>query len=385
MILRAPPLNSSDEWLNKMRSIGDPPVDALVSEHLARSPKDLGSLLHDLFRTSRMPNDHPLVSAYMQLFPIVDVGDRRRVEQGQRLFELFGPEILLTLGSCALPLAYAAGNGVQVIYRARRLKEDPVRRLCDTAQMVLNVMQPGQLQNGRVGWYSSRKVRLIHALVRHHVQLDPTDPWRADWGTPINQEDQAGTLLTFSVAVLHGLKTMGATISQDDADAYVFAWSEIGRLLGVDDSLLPTNERDGAELASRIGERQIRWTVEGAELANQTAAAVETLFPIKGYGVSLTHFFLENTPFGAKVARTLGLPEPNWTKWLVRLRAASKRAVLWLLNWVPGARRRRSFFARHFAQAMILLRRPDGNAPFAVPDGVLKQWALHEKKDPVRR
>jgi hypothetical protein len=371
-------VNTSDEFLNRMRGIGDRVVDPIVAAHLAQRPAEVGSLLRELFQTTRMPDGHPLVVEYLRALPNIEIGGRE-IEQGQSLFDLFGPEILLTLGACALPLAYAAGNGAQVIYRARRLKEDPLRRLCDTAQMVINVMQPGELQPGMLGWRSARKVRLIHALIRHHVQSDPRAPWNSDWGTPINQEDQAGTLLTFSVAVLRCLRRMGAKFSQADADAYVFAWSSVGRLLGVDESLLPTVEADAALLAGRIGERQIHQTSEGKDLAVQSMKALESLFSIKGYSGSLTHFFLEDTPFGVKVAHTLQLPEPNWTRKLVQLRAAQKRLVLALLPLVPGARRRRSYFARHFLQAMILLKRPGENAPFEVPDRLVVKWFLSRR------
>jgi hypothetical protein len=369
-------LNYSDASLDEMRSVGDAAVDHLVSEYFARRPDETGMLLGELFRTTRAPEGHPLVASAMRIIPSHAVGDPR-IERGQGVFELFGPEILLILGSCALPLAYAAGNGARVVYRARRLKDDPIRRLCDTAQMVVNVMQRGQLAPGGVGFRAARKVRLIHALVRHRIQTDRGDPWNsAHWGTPINQEDQAGTLLTFSVAVLHGLRMMGAKISADDADAYVFAWSAIGRQLGVIDSLLPANEAEALALAARIGERQVRPTAEGRDLAKQTMQAVETLFPFRGYAAALTYFFLQDTPFGAMVAQTLALPEPNWTMRLVRLRAVQKGVVLSLLNSVPGARRRRSFVATRLVQKMILVKRPDGSAPFEVPDRFANRWAM---------
>jgi hypothetical protein len=359
-----------------MRRVGDPLVDPLVSEYVARHPSDAGSLLGALFRTSRMPENHALVAAYAKTLPAIvfSAADRARIERGQRVFELLGPEILLVLGTYALPLAYAAGDGVQVVYRARRLKEDPVRRLCDTAQMVINVMQPGQLDDGGVGWYSTRKVRLIHALVRHHVQTDPANPWSMAWGVPINQEDQAGTLMSFSVAVLGALKKMGAKIGPEDSAAYVFAWTAIGRMLGIDESLLPASENEAATLARRIGERQFRPTPEGKELTEQLLGVVERLSPVNGYALSLTHFFVDDGVFGPNVASALQLPAPNWTKRLVSLRAAQKRVVLGLLDRVPGARRRRSFVARRFAQALILLQRPDKNVPFEVPAKWRAEW-----------
>lgn len=367
----------TDRDLERLRRVGDPPVDALVERHVARfGPQSLRSLIAELFRSSSMPEGNELVAALRREVRPVEVENWQLIERGQRLFELYGPEILLTLGSYSLPLAYAAGNGVQVIARARRLKDDPVRRLCDTAQMVVNVMQVGALQPGEIGERSAQKVRLIHGLVRHEVESYGNDPWRLEWGKAINQEDMAGTLLTFSAAPLQALRRMGARVSEADANAYIAAWSLVGRLLGVDASLLVSCEDAARSLALRIGQRQLRATTEGRELNAQLLRAVESLFPLKGYALSLTHFFLEDTVFGGDVTAILGLPNANWTKWVVRGRAAEKRAVLALLDSMPGARKRRSFVARHVTQKMILLRRPDAIGPFEVPASLRQHWGL---------
>ncbi|WNG49121.1 DUF2236 domain-containing protein [Archangium minus] len=370
--------NASSEWLDRMRSVGDPGVDELIADHVAtRGPESLDRLLRELFRTQRVPEADPLVRSYLPALPRIDLVDRDVIARGQHLFGLYGPEVLMILGSYSLPLAYAAGHGVQVVYRSRRLKDDPIRRLCDTAQMVVNVMQPGELEEGGVGWLATRKVRLIHALVRRRVQLDAANPWRAEWGLPINQEDQAGTLLTFSIATLHGLRRMGARVTSAEADAYIAAWSAVGRLLGVEPSLLPSSEEEAALLALRIGVRQVRPTPEGRQLTAQLLNSVQTLFPVPGYAASLTHFFLQDTVFGKNVAAALELPKANWTRWVVTVRAAQKRTILRWLDWVPGARRRRSWVARQFAQRMILHKRPDADTPFDVPQAFRGRWGLH--------
>jgi hypothetical protein len=361
--------------MDQFRTIGDPIVDRLVQDHLEASPGELGPLLGQLFSTPKLP-EHPLIAAYLAQFPEEALGDAATVTRGQELFELYGPEVLLVLGSCSLPLAYAAGNGVQAVARARRLKDDPIRRLCDTAQMVINVMQPGELAVGGIGWSSARKVRLIHALVRRLVQADPRSPWDPAWGTPINQEDQAGTLLTFSIGVLHGLRRMGAVISTTQGDAYVRAWGAVGALLGVDGALLPETEADAAALAMRIGARQIRKTPEGQELSRSLLEAVESVFPFPGYAASLCHFFLSDTAFGASVADVLGVPAPNWTGWLVRARAAQKRVMFRWLERLPGAKWRRSLVARHVVQGLLSWRRPDARAAFEIPERWKLAWQL---------
>lgn len=369
--------NDVERLLQAVREIGDPEVDPLVQEYFASAAREaVGGLMKSLFREGVMPADHPLIQRFTAALDArPDPPLAPAFARGQRLFELYGPEILLTLGSYAVPLAYAAGNGVQVIYRARRLKDDPIRRLCDTAQMVINVMQPGGLSRGEIGWRSVRKVRLIHAVIRHVVTSHDT-PWDPSWGRPINQEDQAGTLLTFSVGAIHGLRLMKASISKQEADDYMEAWAAVGRLLGVEERLLPVDELEGAELAKTIGARQHRASPEGQELMSHLLEAVGSLFPFKGYAVSLSHFFLDSTVYGENVVQILKLPKANWTRYLVGARARQKSLVLRLLEWVPGAKRRRRAVARNLVQGMLLLKRPDSQAPFEVPPGWIARWRL---------
>lgn len=54
--------------------------------------------------------------------------------------------------------------------------------------MLINVMQPGSLAEGGLGACSAIKVRLVHALIRRHVELlERPGPWPAAYGKPINQ------------------------------------------------------------------------------------------------------------------------------------------------------------------------------------------------------
>ena len=75
----------------------------------------------------------------------------------------------------------------------------------------------------------------------------------AAWGAPINQHDQAGTALLFSIIVLEGLRQLGMRIPWREAEAYVHLWRWSGWLIGVDPELLPATEAEGIRLAQLIG------------------------------------------------------------------------------------------------------------------------------------
>src|SRR5207237_333361 len=145
--------------------------------------------------------------------------------------------------------------------------------------------------------------------------------WPDTFGTPINQEDLAGTLLTFSVLVLHGLRKIGARITADEEIGYLEVWRHVAVILGIDERLVATRVAEAERLAVRIGRRQIRRSDEGRTLARQLSKAVDGLFPIPGYGLSLMHFFLDDSLFGIDLASILELPPANWTRALVQARA----------------------------------------------------------------
>lgn len=367
----------TDDDLDAHRERGDERLDALVS---ALPPETVGQLLGALFRTDRLPEDDARFDAFMAALPEVRPEKPESIATGQALFRLFGPEILLVLGSYSLPAAYAAAHGVQVISRARRLEDDGKRRLCETAQMVINLMVEGGLEPGGIGARSARKVRLMHALVRQHVLTSKGAPWSRSHGVPINQEDLAGTLLTFSVLVLDGLAKVGARVSPSEQLGWCELWRHVGTLLGLDPRLSAANVDSALELAAQIGRRQFRPSAEGRHLARELVKVVDALFPIRGYGLSLMHFFLDDRIFGVNLATIVDLPKPNWTAALVRARAIQKRFMLDWLERLPGARRRRRWLAGSFAQQLILLQRPDKLSPFEVPPSLLRHWQLARSK-----
>lgn len=366
-------MSVTDNELDALRLQTDEALDPLVAQLPASA---LGELLGVLFRSDHLPEGDARWSALLGRLPALPVAEPAAIAAGQELFRLFGPESLLVLGCYSLPAAYAAANGVQVIYRARRLEDDGVRRLTETAQMVLNVMVAGGLEPGGIGARSALKVRLMHALVRQHVRTLREPAWSAAFGEPINQEDLGGTLLTFSLLVLDGLRKIGAPVSPDAERGYYALWSHVGALLGVDARLRPANAEEALALAARIGRRQFRASGEGRHLARELVKVNDSLFPVAGYGLSLMHFFLEQTPFGVDLAHVLSLPPPNWTRLLVRARAAHKRVLLGWLPHVPGAERRRRALSGFFAQRLVLLQRPDARSPFEVPPELWQRWRL---------
>ena len=128
-----------------------------------------------------------------------------------------GPEAIANLLCYSLPFCYAARKGVQVLALTSRLYTNPTRRVVETAQIVVAVPRPGGLAAGGTGVRTAQKVRLMLAGVRHQIGSYPG--WNPEFGKPINQEDMAGTLLSFSWVIIDGLRQLGLHIDEQRAEA----------------------------------------------------------------------------------------------------------------------------------------------------------------------
>jgi hypothetical protein len=237
------------------------------------------------------------------------------IEAAQNLFVDHGPEILTTLGCYALPSAYAAAKGVKVLHQTAYLANRPNRRLFRTMQMVVDVMEPGGLGPDGHGIRTIQKVRLIHAAIRYQLRHDAAHKWDASFGVPINQEDLAGTLLTFSFLAVDGLRKLGANISIEAAQTYLDAWCGIGSLMGVVPEMIPDNLEDGANLRNHISRRQFAPSDEGREMTRALIEMLQKNSPplMEGIPTGLMRLFMER-----EIADYLGIPESRLQEHLAK-------------------------------------------------------------------
>jgi ER-bound oxygenase mpaB/B'/Rubber oxygenase, catalytic domain len=161
----------------------------------------------------------------------------------------------MVLGLKSLVLGYASPGGNKPLVLSGRLEEQAGRRLNETARFVQATIAPGGMRPHAPGWQLTLNVRLIHAQVRRMILR--SGRWdEAAWGAPINQHDELGTSLLFSVIVLEGLRQLGVRITRSDSDAYMQLWRWSGWLMGVNLELLPGTEAEGRRLGEIIAATQ---------------------------------------------------------------------------------------------------------------------------------
>ena len=248
--------------------------------------------------------------------------DREKIALGQRLFSRYVPLVLFILQYKSLPLCYSCKNGAKILHLTGRLtqrygKGKIMGRLADTAQMVIHAMSEGGFEPKGKGLATIQKVRLIHAMVRAYIRNPRQNPegWDStNLGEPINQEDMAGTLMSFAPVVLSGLEQLNVSISEQEREGYMHCWKIIGHLMGVDADLLPDSYEEGQLLATRILQHQAAPSQEGLELV-QTCIGLprkftpERIFPdVHEY---MVRYFLRDASeaTGLDIGEIIGTPE----------------------------------------------------------------------------
>lgn len=314
-------LRWSDPLLDLLRTAGDPYADAVIADHIAAlhgvdsgsaGHAAVGTLFTTLIRTRDFApaeiSDH--ITKYFETAGWPAWADAEKVRAGEKLFQRIGPVVLMLLYFKALPECYVCWRGAEVLLRTGRMTEGPAspdvvreigtaptakleRRVLETAQFIIDVMAPGGLVPNGKGVQAARKVRLIHAAIRHFIHADarrhpgvvattmgPHIGWDFETlGEPINQEDYLGTLMAFSVAMLEGAHMLGLDIDDDERDAYIHCWNLVGHFVGLRDEILPRDFADARHLMDRILERHTGASDAGRLLATALMDLATDMLP----------------------------------------------------------------------------------------------------------
>jgi hypothetical protein len=379
----------TDALLDRMRELGDPVADTPVAAVLERGGVDaVNAMMQTLVRVDQpVPAQLPdeLRDYLATTLPLPQWADMGKIRRGQQLFETWGIEIALCLFCASLPSAYAAAKGVKVLYLTAQLDTNTRRRVMETAQFLIDVLTAGGLDERGTGRRTIQRVRLMHAAVRHLIKArNEQKPglWHPDWGTPINQEDLAGTLLSFSyVVVVDAMRRLGAHIPVEDVDAYLHLWNVIGHLLGVRDELMVRDITDATALVDAIRRRQFKASPEGQDMTDALLRLLDELTPL--------HRFDDIIPplirhlIGDETADLLDVPHSNLGDEITRFDRVAKRFYVDAFGHGDRDSARYEMlsrlarpFGRELLRALFTLERGGDRAAFAIPDHLARSWEL---------
>ncbi|MEI8048857.1 MAG: oxygenase MpaB family protein [Bacteroidota bacterium] len=266
--------NWTVDFLEKKRKLTDDLADNTVSEIMEKKEvARINQLFQMITRDdNHLPADAPdeIKEYFRKTAVLPDWADQDLIDLGQQIYIRHGIWISLLLSNKSLPECYACAKGAEVLHRTARLDEQQgsmetfSRRIAETAQFVVFAMSPGGLSpNGR-GLVAAQKVRLIHAVIRYHLRKQNWDP--ALYDEPINQEDMAGTLMSFSALILQGMEQLGIVLEPVEKEAYIHCWRVIGHVIGLHDDIIPENSDDALKLGNSILDHQIARSKQGSEL-----------------------------------------------------------------------------------------------------------------------
>lgn len=257
------------------------------------------------------------------------------------------------------------------------------------------------------GYIAAKKVRMLHASMRFMLMnpgvMKPrgkgseamadkfakahgSTPWPAEeLGVPVNQEDLAFTLLTFSYLIPRGLEKIGGKISLEEKEAFLHLWRVVGHIMGLREDLMTDDWDEARKLYKRIHKLQAGSSPEGIALTEAVMGFLKAYLP-NAFGISKR---IPVTLIGAQMGPDAELLFSEENKKILnsfrsKISMTTLRAVLWtftrryrrLLDYIPITRR---VFEDNFFRASTMMveswRDEYTRKPFYVPVTV-NSWKL---------
>ena len=387
-----------------MRAIGDPEADEVVRQVFERRQfSELNAFVSSLSGAAALPDNLPT-----EIRAFVDRTSARpewvqdmHLRRAEHFFVRHGLASMMALVCASLPECYTMRRGVRILALTRQLGAHVDRRLHQTALMVLAVMGPHGLDRGGPGVVQAQRVRLIHAAIRHLVLLGqaPQDAtpdegygplqskvsrsigeamaragfrWSvADDGQPLNQEDLAFTLLTFSYVLPLAMARFGVPVSEDDHLDFLHTWNVVGAYLGVRRELMPQTVDDAVYLLEQIKRRQWGPSEDGAFLTDRLVCFVQDHVLRLRVLAPLAPIFVR-AMVGDDAARVLGLNTRHHTGVIVFHQVVARliralNAVGSVLGRFHPLRHLGMAIGRKTIQFLYAYTAEYGGAPLAIP------------------
>jgi len=394
------------EWLQNFRSLADPVADDLITFIENKSDfTAVHELFHHLVRNTdvRSSTQDPLNAYFTQHAALPEWANKSQIAMAQQVFAKHGPAISSILLFKALPTCYACGNGARILNMTGRLTatKDSVsslsRRLMETAQFVTNVMAPGAFDAEGKAVLSILKVRLMHASIRYYIikavknapnNLDPNLPNLEVEGLPINQEDMAGTFLSFSIMITRGLRQLGIELSDAEERAFLHNWRVVSYMIGLDMRLLPEEPNDAWNLGVAIVKHQAQESTWGRELVASNFQFIHSLMPgtmFDGFPEHFTSFFLQDieAAVGLPLRSMLNIKDHNDTKdeFMLKLLKMNFKFVDEEEKKSPIFTQFMEHFNMNLLSGMQKYYNSEKQALFEIPPALRGQWDLEDAGD----
>lgn len=386
--------------LDHLRNTGDQLADSVVKQIYAEGELEaVNRLMVSLIRNDQMiPDDlpEPAKNFLHETSKLPSWANPDLIKKGEELFLRYMTIPTVLLPCASLPECYSLKNGVQVLWMTQQLNHHVHRRLLETAYLVIETMTVGGLSPGGRGIRAIQRVRLLHAAIRYLILTPPSEnpeapqsfadvlaqsSWKPEFGIPINQEDMAFTLMTFSYVPMRGLRQMVDTLSQREMEAYIHTWNVAGYLMGVQEDLLPSNFQEAKQLYETVQASQRGQCHEGVTMAHSLISFLESMIP--GW-----LFFLKSLPstitwelIGPETGTALGLKKPTLVaRFVVALLSGINKFFDLFKERIyrksPSVRVAGDWLSYRILKELSKLPRGGNRKLFVLPDHLAVAWKL---------
>lgn len=375
------------DFLESKRKHTDELADRTVEIIMEKKEEALTNHLFQMITKdeNHLPADAPseLKEYFQQTAVLPEWADRDLIDLGQQVYIRHGIWISLLLSNKSLPECYACAKGAEVLHRTARLDEQNgsmeafSRRIAETALFVVFAMSPGGLAPRGKGLVATQKVRLIHGVIRYFLRKQNWEP--ALYDEPINQEDMAGTLMSFSALILQGLEQLGITLEPVEKEAYVHCWRVVGHIIGLHDDIIPQNAADALKLGNSILGNQISASRQGSELMKALLDFQNKNSVSKGKPD--TNIAMLRLMMGQKMSDLLGVPEIDQSnidkvgrtiKRIARIMEVLDHSLVFAMLLQVFTRYASLYMIKHMTKSKII--------NFYIPKSLKKDWGVSKPK-----
>ncbi|MFD5103033.1 oxygenase MpaB family protein [Streptomyces albidochromogenes] len=271
----------TEQSLDALRTVGDELADATVATMFERGEVGKFNTLMRFVSTAGAPLPDGLPEVAREYLRATSAPpawvDWDTMERARLFFIDNNVHISTALSFASMPACYVLPHVAKLLSATHSLKY-PSKRMAETGQFTVYLMQPGAFEAGSRFIPAAQKVRLLHASIRHHLRRE--DRWdTAGLGTPICQEDMIGGQMMFSIQVLDALHRLGIHMSTEGAESYYYAWRVVGAMLGVDQDHAPADLEQAREFSDLYMTRHMGPSEEGAHLTRQLIDLFEEVVP----------------------------------------------------------------------------------------------------------
>ncbi|MFI0237828.1 oxygenase MpaB family protein [Streptomyces sp. NPDC016845] len=267
--------------MNALRLAGDELADAVVATLFERGEVGKFNTLMRYVSTAGAPLPDGLPDVAREYLHTTGTPpfwvDWTEMEKARLFFIDNNVHISTALSFASMPACYVVPHVAGLLSTTHGL-DYPSRRMAETGQFTVYLMQPDAFEAGSRFIPAAQKVRLLHASIRHHLERE--DRWDTrTLGTPINQEDMIGGQMFFSLLVLDSLHRLNIHMSTEGAEAYYYAWRVVGAILGVDQDAVPRTLEEARAFLDLYMLRHMGPSDEGAHLTRQLIDLYEEVVP----------------------------------------------------------------------------------------------------------